>query len=192
MKFSAVILAGGRSLRMGQDKAWLDLDGKPMVARQIELARALGAAEVFISGRTDTDYDALSCPILHDRIANAGPLAGIESALTASTSPLLLVLAVDMPQMTTAPLQTLLVCCTEMRGAIPRFGEHVEPLAALYPKAALQMVRESLDHHRLAARYFAERCVELDLAAFIDLPQQHTACFANWNSPADIRQKLAR
>jgi len=186
MKFSAVILAGGRSLRMGQDKAWLDLDGKPMVARQLELARALGAAEVFISGRSDADYAALGHPVLHDRFANAGPLAGIESALAASASPLLLALAVDMPRMTVSPLQTLLVCCTETRGAVPRFNEHIEPLAALYPASALQLIRESLAQRRLAARHFARRCVELNLAAFIDLPRQLSSCFANWNSPADI------
>ena len=60
MKFSAVILAGGRSQRMGQDKAWLRLNGKPLIERQIELVRELGAEEVFISGRADTNYDSLA------------------------------------------------------------------------------------------------------------------------------------
>src|SRR5947208_117095 len=77
MKFGAVILAGGRSQRMGQDKAWLMLDGKPLIARQVELARELGAAEVFIAGRVGTDYDSLNCRVVHDRVMNAGPLAGI-------------------------------------------------------------------------------------------------------------------
>src|SRR6185312_13638918 len=70
MKFSAVILAGDRSQRMGEDKAWLMLDGKPLAARQVELARALGAEEVFISGRAGADYSALECRILHDRVTD--------------------------------------------------------------------------------------------------------------------------
>jgi molybdenum cofactor guanylyltransferase len=187
MKFSAVILAGGRSQRMGQDKAWLMLEGKPLIARQIELARGLGAEEVFLSGRAGTDYDSLGCRVLRDRVVDAGPLAGIESALAAISSPLLLVLAVDLPRMTALPLRRLLVCCTETRGAIPRFNHQPEPLAAVYPQSALQVVRELLDHGRYAARSFAERCAEFDLAAFIDLPEEQSACFENWNAPADVR-----
>jgi molybdenum cofactor guanylyltransferase len=189
MKFSAVILAGGRSRRMGQDKAWLLLDGKALLAHQVELARALGAEKVFISGRSNTDYDAFGCAVLRDRLPNAGPLSGLESALTAISTPLLLVLAVDMPRMTASPLQTLLACCTETRGAVPRFGEHTEPLAAIYPKSALPMVRESLGNIRYAARNFAGRCIELGLVTFIDLPEEYSACFANWNSPADVLQE---
>jgi len=187
MKFSAVILAGGRSQRMGEDKAWLMLDGKPLAARQVELARALGAEEVFISGRAGADYSALECRILHDRVTDAGPLAGIESALFAMSTPLLLVLAVDMPKMSAAPLRTLLVCSTETRGAVPRFTAGVEPLAAIYPRSALKIAQDLLSAQRHAARSFADRCVEFDLAAFIDLPEEHSACFANWNSPADAR-----
>ena len=186
MKFSAVILAGGRSQRMGRDKAWLMQDGKSLIARQVELARTLGAEEVFISGRAGSDYDSLGCRVLHDRVADAGPLAGIESALAASATPLLLVLAVDMPQMNATPLQTLLVCCTQTRGAVPRFDNQTEPLAAVYPRSALEVAHELLDARRFSARNFAQRCVELDLAAFVDLAESHSACFANWNSPEDI------
>jgi molybdopterin-guanine dinucleotide biosynthesis protein A len=186
MKFSAVILAGGRSERMGQDKAWLIADGKPLIARQVELARELGAAEVFISGRAGTDYDSLGCRVVHDRHTNVGPLAGIESALTVSSTALLLVLAVDMPHMTASPLQTLLVCCSGICGAVPRFQNQIEPLAAIYPCSALPIARELLEAGHYAVRDFAARCIEFNLATFIDLPEQHSACFANWNTPSDI------
>lgn len=187
MKFSAVILAGGRSQRMGKDKAWLQLDGKSLIARQVELAQELGAAEVFISARAGSEYDSLDCRIVQDRVANAGPLAGIESALATSSSPLLLVLAVDMPSMTGAPLQTLLVCCSATCGAIPRFEDKIEPLAAIYPCTALPIAREFLDSGNYAVRDFAARCVEFNLATFIDLPAQNTIYFTNWNTPADVQ-----
>jgi molybdopterin-guanine dinucleotide biosynthesis protein A len=189
MKFNAVILAGGRSQRMGQDKAWLLLDGKPLIARQVALARELGAEEVFISGRAGTDYDSLNCRVVQDRVTNAGPLAGIESALAASSTPLLLVLAVDMPKMTASPLQRLLVCCSETRGAVPRFNHQLEPLAAIYPRSSLKIAQELLDSGRNAVWNFAERCAEHNLAAFIDMPEQHSACFENWNTPAETNGK---
>ncbi|HEY1490194.1 MAG TPA: molybdenum cofactor guanylyltransferase, partial [Verrucomicrobiae bacterium] len=180
MKFSAVILAGGRSQRMGQDKAWLPVDGKPLIARQIELARTLGAEEVFISGRSEVDYRSLNCHVLQDRVPDAGPLAGIESALAAISTLLLLVLAVDMPQMTIEILQVLLAHCRGNCGAIPRVEEKIEPLAAVYPRAALELARSQLDNGRSAARDFAERCVEQNLAAFVHLSASQAACFENW------------
>ena len=85
MIFSAVILAGGKSLRMGRDKAWLEIEGQTLLARQIALARETGAAEIFISGRADADYSAFGCPVLQDGFPDAVPLAGIERALDASS-----------------------------------------------------------------------------------------------------------
>ena len=99
MNFSAVILAGGKSLRMGCDKAWLEIEGQTLLARQIALARETGAAEIFIAGRSDTDYSSFGCRVLPDKFFDAGPLAGIERALAAANETLLLVLAVDLPQM---------------------------------------------------------------------------------------------
>ena len=79
MKFSAVILAGGKSIRMGRDKAWLPLDGQPLLARQIAVVRELDPVELFISGRNDTDYSSLGYPVLQDAFPDAGPLAGIAA-----------------------------------------------------------------------------------------------------------------
>ncbi|HWD92628.1 MAG TPA: molybdenum cofactor guanylyltransferase [Verrucomicrobiae bacterium] len=186
MNFSAVILAGGKSKRMGHDKTWLPVRGKPLIERQIECVRELGAKEIFISGRAGTDYTPLKCSVLMDHFADAGPLAGIERALAAVSTPLLLVLAVDMPRMNSALLQMLLDNCTENCGAIPRCDNSLEPLAAIYPRSALSLVTQLLQSQRLAARHFAERCVELNLAGCIDLPQKYLENFKNWNTPSDI------
>src|SRR5689334_16745960 len=99
MKFSAVILAGGQSRRMGSDKAWLKFDGKTLLERQVELAQKVGASEILISGRSNSDYSRFGLQVLHDRIPESGPLGGIERALDAASQPLLLVLAVDMAKM---------------------------------------------------------------------------------------------
>jgi len=140
VSFSAVILAGGQSSRMGRDKAWLAVGGQSLLARQVRLLRDAGACEVFISGRAGADYGALGCRVLTDRFPGAGPLAGIEVALDAASAPLLLVLAVDMPHMSADVLQQLVGQCTETTGVVPRLAGAIEPLAAVYPKAALSLV----------------------------------------------------
>ena len=186
MNFSAVILAGGKSSRMGCDKAWLEVDGKPLLARQIQFARQTGAGEVFISGRAETDYSEFGCRVLSDRFAGAGPLAGIERALAAATGPLLLVLAVDLPALQAALLQRLAAAGGDYLGAIPTVAGRIEPLAAFYPKAAHPLAEMLLGHRNNAVASFASHCVQSGLARFVGLSATEANDFANWNSPADL------
>jgi molybdenum cofactor guanylyltransferase len=188
MKFSAVILAGGKSSRMGRDKAFLQVDGQPLLARQIQLARDVGAGEVFISGRAGSDYSAFGVAALRDNFQDAGPLAGIEAGLRQSSSPLLLVLAVDLPAMSANLLRRLAPRCTEIAGAIPRVNDSIEPLAAFYPSGAAGIIATSLSAETgtRSVKHFAERCVAGGLAAFVALPDWDARFFANWNSPADV------
>jgi len=145
MNFSAVILAGGKSSRMGRDKGLLEVDGQSLLARQIKLVRAAGASEVFISGRTDNNYADFDCPVLLDRFPDSGPLSGIQAALAIATTPRLLVLAVDMPLMKASVFRSLLEHCTESAGAVPRVNRAIEPLTAFYPKAAASLALELLN-----------------------------------------------
>ena len=186
MNFSAVILAGGKSLRMGRNKAFLEIDGKTLLARQIKLARQTGAAEIFISGRTDADYSTFGCRVLHDTFAEAGPLAGIERALAASDSPLLLVLAVDLPEMNAEFLRRLAAHCAKDSGAIPRIMENIEPLAAFYPKAAEPLAETMLCAGRNAVASFAEQCYCVGFARFVDLSASDARYFVNLNTHSDL------
>lgn len=185
MNFSAVILAGGKSSRMGGDKAFLEIGGQTLLARQIQLAREIGAAEVFISGRAGVDYSASGGRVLLDNFPDAGPLAGIERALDAASSPLLLVLAVDLPDMSADFLRKLTETSSENRGAVPRVNGNLEPLAALYPKAALPLATALLVEKQFAVKHFAARCEQAGLVGYAELPEAVAGIFRNWNSPAD-------
>ena len=186
MIFTAVILTGGRSQRMGRDKAFIEQQGQSLLARQIELVRKLHPEEVLISGRTGTDYGGFDCPIIHDAFPHRGPLAGIEQALHLARSPLLLVLAVDMPAMMGAILMKLLGECTLNSGVVPRWEDHLEPLAAVYPKTSHRMAHTMLTEGFGAVHQFARLCVEAGLMRFHEISPKDRACFTNWNSPEDI------
>jgi len=190
MNFSAVILAGGQSSRMGRDKAWLELNGQPLIARQIACARAAGASEVFISGRPHVDYSSLACPILEDEIPDLGPLAGIARALNAIKCPLLLVLAVDMSAMTSDFLKRLYSQCGPGVGTIPQIDQTLEPLAAFYPKSSARLLPPLLTganpSHTPGAKHFAQACLQAGLAQVIPLSPTEAALFQSWNTPADV------
>lgn len=183
---SAVILAGGRSSRMGRDKAWIEWAGRPLIAHALEKVRRLGVAEVFISGRPGVDYTALGCPVLLDLEPDRGPLGGIERALRECASPLLLVLAVDLPHVTPALLAGLLAACDVRTGAVPKLEDKLEPLAAIYPRRCHARARAALRQARLAARDFAAACLRERAVRAFPVAAADAGCFANWNRPDDL------
>lgn len=102
--FSALILAGGLSSRMGQDKALLNIHGQNLLSHMQQLALAAGAKQVLISRNQAGFIQDFTAPMLHQQ----GPLAGILASFSHCSSARLLVLAVDTPLLTASTLQLLL------------------------------------------------------------------------------------
>jgi molybdopterin-guanine dinucleotide biosynthesis protein A len=189
MNLSAVILAGGESRRMGQDKAWLEMGGQPLIRRALSTVRDSGIQEILISGRAGTDYSTLRCPVLFDPEPGCGPLGGIERALAEATAPLLLVLALDLPGITSAFLRKLAAHCDPLTGAVPKLRGELEPLAAIYPKRCHFIVRDCLLGFRHAARDFAEACQREHAVRTLAVSRTDARCFGNWNTPADVLRR---
>lgn len=184
MKFSAVILAGGKSSRMGRDKAALSLGDQTLLQRQVELVHQLHPEAVYVSGGV-RHMAQTDCQVLPDNFIGQGPLAGIEAALSVMTSPMLLVLAVDLPRMNLAALRWLIEQGSETVGVAPRTSNSVEPLVALYPKASLGLLRSALQSGRNAARVFASECVAAGWARWVDVPAELRPDFTNCNTPEE-------
>lgn len=101
-----VVLAGGRSSRMGRDKALLPWQGRPLIEHQIALLRATGVDTVRVSGDRP-DYQGIADPAIH-----AGPLSGIAGIAAASSDGELLIIPVDMPRLQPSLLRRLLTEAT--------------------------------------------------------------------------------
>src|SRR5271169_3582701 len=129
---TAFILAGGRSSRMGTDKAFVDYDGRPLLLRALDLARSL-TADVRIVG--NREKFAQFAPVVEDIFLDRGPLGGIHAALLASPTDLNLMLAVDMPFVPLAFLRYLIgqACdAPEAAVVVPRGDGGWQPLCAVY------------------------------------------------------------
>lgn len=185
MNFDAVILAGGKSSRMGRDKAFLEINGQPLLLRQIEIVRAAGAGEILISGRVGRDYSRFGLRVVQDERPEAGPLAGIHAAMSVVRGSRLLVLAVDLPAMNTEFLRNLAAAAAG-GGVVPRIAGQVEPLAAIYPCSAREIAGARLRDKNHGVCDFAHICVMAGLAIYADFPAQIGALFKNVNSPPDL------
>lgn len=171
---------------MGQDKAWVEFNRKPMIQAALQTLRLVGISEIYISGRADATYAGLGCPVLLDLKPGTGPMGGIERALDASVSSLVLVLAVDMPRMNASFLRRLIDTCSHSVGTVPVRGGFLEPLAAIYPKRCHSLAQDAIASSRLAVRHFAEACIRLRAVQALPVSGGDESCFANVNHPRDL------
>jgi molybdopterin-guanine dinucleotide biosynthesis protein A len=154
----AFLLAGGKSSRMGENKAFLDFGGRTLLDRGLA---ELGSVcdDVAIVG--DPAIFASYGPVVADVFAGCGPLAGIHSALTHSSADLNLMLAVDMPFVTRQLLRFLFDVASNDDAivTVPRTVRRLQPLCAVYRRDFAAVAEESLK----AGRYKVD-------AAFVSVP----------------------
>jgi molybdenum cofactor guanylyltransferase len=130
------VLAGGKSSRMGRDKALLEVAGKPLVKRAAELLEPLTASVTLIG--EPQRYSHLGLPVLADRWPGEGPLGGIVTALEALRSPWCLILACDMPFLTPEWLAWLCERANALGNTgsadavVPESARGLEPMCAAY------------------------------------------------------------
>jgi len=182
-EFSAALMAGGNSIRMGRDKTMLLQDGVPLWQRQVSILHTLEPRELFVSGKLRPEWEGFE--VVEDEQSGFGPLGGIVSCLHRCTASRLLVLAADMPKMTGEYLRSLL---SASNGAIPKIGEFFEPLAAVYPKEALPIAERLLQSRQLSLQTLAAELVHKGLAFAIEVQPTERQLFANWNHPEDCTQ----
>ncbi|MFA6288759.1 MAG: molybdenum cofactor guanylyltransferase [Opitutaceae bacterium] len=184
--FSGAIIAGGRSSRMGRDKAFIPVDGQPLVSRQAALLRSLGTDDLIISGRPGTDYGVTGVRVVHDPIPDAGPLAGLVAVLSAARHPWVIVVAVDLPRLDAAFLNRLLTLGGGHTGVVPHGPHGYEPLAALYPRALLPEAEAALQRGEYALHTLVENARALSLIHLLPLGEEDSFALKNWNSPGDV------
>jgi molybdopterin-guanine dinucleotide biosynthesis protein A len=134
---TAVILAGGGSTRMGEDKSLLPIDGQPLIQRLYELLRQ-GCDEVLISANDPDRFAFLQAPVVPDREPGQGPLMAIASALDRAKHELCFVVACDLPGVDGARVRRLLREAIGFDAVVPMTADgHIEPLYAVYRKTFL-------------------------------------------------------
>ena len=184
MRCSALLLAGGKSSRMGRDKALLEIDGQPLWQRQIATLRALAPEQLLLSGPPRADWNGYD--VLPDEMTDAGPLAGIAAALEKCLSCHLVVLAVDLPYMTRNFLESLLALCLDGRGAVPRGGRGYEPLAAVYPISCAPLAGEALRQRDFSLQNFVRKGIAARMLVERSVSAAEISLFTNLNTPADL------
>jgi molybdopterin-guanine dinucleotide biosynthesis protein A len=184
---SAAILAGGKSSRMGTNKALLDVRGSAMLRRTAGLLRSL-VDEVFLVADDPAPYAELGLPVVPDIHPGCGPLGGIHSAIARAAHPLVLCAACDMPHIRPGVLELLLNAADPgFDAVIPRPDGRPEALLAVYGRGALPGIERSIAAGRLKIMDAIEglRLRFLDDAELAPVDPERCS-FANVNTPAEL------
>lgn len=190
---TGVILAGGQSRRMGQEKARLVIQGEPLIARVYRLLRLVCTNVVIVGGADFTD--ALpDVPMIADLRPGQGPLAALESACIATQTPLLFVVACDMPFVSPALARHMAQRAVDSPQAYSvalRTMQGLEPLHAVYRRACLSDVTALLNTGERSLQALLGRKAVLEI-----LPDQsarydpHGLATRNANTPEEWRALL--
>jgi molybdenum cofactor guanylyltransferase len=145
---SAAILAGGKSSRLGLDKAQLRLSGCAPLVEEVTSLLGEVAEEVLVVGRAPGLVSPYGVRSVTDIIPEAGSLGGLYTALACASHHRCVVVGCDMPFLDTRLLGYMVDLSPGYDIVIPRVGTYLEPLHAVYSRTCLGPVRKVIDSGR--------------------------------------------
>lgn len=195
----AVVLAGGRSTRMGRDKAALELGGEPLLMRVVRALAGVCHEIVLVARRDQTLPEVGPLPSgvqvrrAFDAVEGRGPLAGLAAGLAALEAPLAYASSCDAPFLTPAFVRRVVDALGEAAIALPFVGGWHHPLAAVYRReAVLPVVEDLLAHDRLRPVFLLERLPHVELhEADLRGVDPDLLALLNCNTPEDYDRARA-
>jgi molybdopterin-guanine dinucleotide biosynthesis protein A len=186
MTLTTMLMAGGQSRRMGFDKATLTIGGEPLWQRQLRVLAELKPAAVWVSARIKPPWCPAEIEVLLDAPPSRGPLSGLAAGLHRLETSHLLVLAIDLPNISAEHLRKLCSLIRPGCGVIPTNAGSFEPLSAIYPIESAPTVREALSSSNFSLQHIAKALVRQNRAEAYVVPAEERAFYLNLNRPSDV------
>ena len=181
-RYSAILLSGGYSSRMGRDKAELPFGGERLIDWQVQRLRMLGIDDILIAGYPGAVEGGRTVP---DIVPHRGPLSGLHAGLAAAKNPACLVLSVDAPLVPFSALCALMEAHREGITVLEHGGQ-LEPLLGVYDSALAPLCLELLAGERSSVRQLFRQ------TAFAALPCEAEApLLSNCNTPEEYERLAA-
>ena len=148
MEVTCAILAGGKSKRMGRDKALIPVGDRALLSRVYAVAEEV-FTDIFVLSNLHTHLDKVRGPIVKDVIPRQGPMIGIVSALLYARTTYVFVLACDMPFLRKEAIEYVLTAARGEDIVIPKTEKGFEPLHALYNRSCISPLLSAIERGRM-------------------------------------------
>jgi molybdopterin-guanine dinucleotide biosynthesis protein A len=187
---AGIVLAGGENQRMGTDKAFLKIDGIPIIEH---ILRALTSIfdKIIIVTNTPQLYTAYDAMVVTDAYDKRGPLTGIYSGLLNTTDEYNFVVACDMPFLKAGLIAYMMGQAAGFDIVVPRIGELLEPLHAVYCRGLLPVIENRIQGDNLQIRgIFGETRVRVRYITEVEIDRhdQKRRSFMNLNTPGEYKE----
>lgn len=189
---SVIILAGGKSSRMGTAKCLLPFDGEPLIAHLVRRLASRFNDVVVVTAR-EQELPPLPVRVVRDELPHQGPVGGIFYGLRAAAEEVSFVTACDAPFLNLALIEYLLSRLGDADVGVPFWQERLQPLHALYRKSVLPFLKQQLEERQLRPTLFYDK-VKTRVIAEAELFAVDPAglSFININTPAEYQGALQR
>ncbi|HWQ69524.1 MAG TPA: molybdenum cofactor guanylyltransferase [Patescibacteria group bacterium] len=185
---TGIVLAGGKSSRMGANKAFIEFGGKRLIEATVDCLKAL-FPEVLIIANDPPLYAYLGIEVIPDLIPDSGSLGGIYTGLSAASHPACFFVACDMPFLNAELIKLLVREAEGWDAVVPRVRGELQPLHAVYAKSCLPLMKESIDASVLKiARFFPKAKVKIIEEPALRALDPYLLGFVNVNTPLELEQ----
>ncbi|SRR5581483_813221 len=187
---AAIILAGGKSSRMGRPKALLSFDGEPLIAHVVrKLAQIF--PEIVVVAAPDQELPPLPATVARDEVAYRGPVSGIYHGLAAAAREICFVTSCDAPFLNPALIAHLLAQIADSDVVVPFWEERFQPLHAVYRAGVAPLLRAQLERGELRPIFLFDKVrtrkiLEDEIRRF----DPDGLSLLNMNAPADYETAL--
>jgi molybdopterin-guanine dinucleotide biosynthesis protein A len=181
------ILAGGKSSRMGTDKGLLLLNGKPMIQHVIDTVLPLTSSISIVSN--NEEYKTFGFPVVSDLIKDKGPVVGIYTALSDSTTETNLILSCDTPFVSLKLIRKLIENSSSVDVCIPSFKGRIHPLIGVYKKNNTTVFKNCLESDILKLMIVNQKLNTL----IVNMEELHDESeFTNLNTKTDLEASFSK
>ncbi len=191
---TGVILAGGKSSRMGTNKSFLKIGNKFIIEIITELMSSIFQKNI-LSTNTPDEYKFLNLLMVEDIFKYSGPLAGIHSALLKSSTEKNFIISCDLPLMNREMIDYIVNFKTDCKIVIPRAAGYLQPLIGIYHKSLLleieNILKETSQECPKSSHKSLHKLIERINSEVIDptsLPFYSDELFFNMNNEADFNE----
>lgn len=185
---TGIILAGGKSTRMGENKSLLGLNGKTVIERVADMMKSI-FQEVIIITNTPDEYNFINIPMCKDIYENKGPLAGIHSGLTNSKTEKNFVISCDIPLMEKEMIEFIINYRTDKPITVCKADGFLQQLVGLYSKSILPAINNLLNNGDQNSSVFSLLDkVKPEIINAEELENYKEFMFLNMNRPEDYNK----
>ncbi len=188
-EITGIILAGGRSSRLGKDKGLCAFKGKSLVSYAIDILKPLCGELIISANHFPEKYAEFGLPVVADEVKDIGPLGGLHACLKKSTTQHNLILSCDTPFVNTAIFNLLLKNIENFQVVCPSHETFLlEPLSAYYNTNILGELEEAIRHKEFKVMRFFKRVRFKSVNIDNRMPFFNDYLFLNLNTPEDLKK----